>query len=353
MRSFLPILVLLLSSWTAQADQCAGLKSEPLFKGLISKLDESKKKQIDVLGFRFYDFPILLTGKDAPLCAALYLNSKVEFFHLEHEFEIANGSYTFRNEYNKLEPRDEQQLKFLIEGRKIETFIIYRIEKGLPDEYEVQDDTLRVHFGFLAHEGFHFFKQRSLFNMEHYTAGKPYVSWSAEGREFIKAHCYGPREDAAKASDLELSLLRTAVRQAYLENNPDEARKTIQQFLAVRKGRYELLKDTKFHPDSWSQAETCSNGEAEMEYLEGTTEFVETNYQLETGLISIDQYIKPRFEKGRGGRYYSLGSLQLFLIKKLDPDYLAFAEKIEEGGTPPQESFYTSRLRELVQAEAL
>ncbi len=54
MRFFMPILVLLLSPWAAHADQCQALKNEPLYTGIVAKLEEARSKQIETLGFRLY-----------------------------------------------------------------------------------------------------------------------------------------------------------------------------------------------------------------------------------------------------------------------------------------------------------
>lgn len=347
MRFFMPILVLLLSPWAAHADQCQALKNEPLYTGIVAKLEEARSKQIETLGFRLYDFPILITSAEAPLCVALYQQGKIEFSVLTRQLDVPNGRYDFRNENNKMSQADEKQLKFLIQDRKIGTFLIYKISKGLSDDYEDLQDSLRDHFAFMVHEGFHLLGQGSLFNMAHYKPGKRYVSWTSEGRKFISSTCYGPQKDVLDATNLEISLLRAAIGQAYVHNNSIEAAKTARQFLTVRDRRYDILKDSKFYPKSWEQAEGCPFGEAEMEYTEGTAEFVELIYLLGTNLIRIDQWINPRREKYVGSQYYVLGSLQLLLLQKLDPKFAALAEKIKQGGSPPAESFYTSRLREL------
>lgn len=348
MQIFLPILVLLFSSLSAHADQCQTLKNEPLQAGLVAKLDEARNKHIEILGFRLYDFPILITSAEVPLCVALYQQGKVEFTTLTRPLEVANGKYDFRNEHNKMSQSDEEELKFLIEDRKIGTFLIYKISKSLRDDYEELTDSLRVHFAIMVHEGFHLLSQGSLFNMAHYKSDKPYVDWTSEGRKFIKSTCYGPRKDIEDDTNLEISLLKTAIVQADIKNSQIDVANTVRKFLTVRDRRYEMLKDSKFHPESWDLAEGCPFGEAAMEYTEGTAEFVELIYLLGTDLIRIDQWINPQTNKYIGSQYYVLGSLQLLLLHKLDPQFSVLSAKIEKGGIPPAESFYTTRLRELV-----
>lgn len=350
MRIYLPILALLLSPWAAQADQCQALKNEPLYTGLVAKLEEARIKRIEILGFRLYDFPILITSVEAPLCVALYQQGKVEFVTLTRQLEVSNGAFDFRNDENKMSQGDEEQLKFLIEGRKTGTFMIYKISKGIHDDYENIKDSLRVHFALMVHEGFHMLGQSTLFNESHFKSGKPYVSWSSEGREFIKATCYGQRKDAKDATDFEIALLRTAMAQAYIQNNQSGALETVRRFLQVRSGRYSLLKDHKFHPESWDNGEDCANGEAEMEHMEGTAKFVELIYLLGTNLIRIDQWLSPISKKYEdiGSQYYILGSLQLMLLYKLDPQFSTLAATIQSNGPAPSLSFYTSRLKELV-----
>lgn len=349
MRVFLPILVLLLSPWAAQADSCLALKNEPLFTGIVSKLDEARSKSIETLGFRVYDFPILLTSEEAPLCIGFYIKGKVEFKILTAPLDIANGTYDFRNEFNKMSAENEQQLKFLIEDRKIGEFLIYRIKKGLVDDFDDNlQNSLRTHFAFMVHEGFHLLGQDAWFKRSHYKPGKPYVSWSTEGRNFINSTCYGPRQDVKDVAYSEIDLLKTAMTQAYIQNDRPGALKTVRNFLKVRTGRYEMLKNQQFHPDTWDNSEGCPHGEAFMEHMEGTAKFVEMIYLLGTNLVRIEEWLNPISGKYLGKEFYVLGSLQLGLLYKLDPNFAELAGLIQNGGEPPDISLYTSRLQKLI-----
>lgn len=348
MRLFLPIFVLLLSPLAAQADSCSALKNDPLYMGLVGKLNEARDSHVEIFDFRIYDIPILLTTNDAPLCIALYQKGQVEFFTLAQPLMIPNGYYDFRNEFNKLSQDDERRLSFLIEGRKMDAFLIYKIDKTISDEYEKDATPVRAHFAFLVHEGFHLFGQGYPIERSLYKPGIPYVSWTREGKIFIKENCYGPRPDVSRAKDLEMELLKTAINQIYINDDPTAAVKTLQSFLATRETRYALLKDSLFFPDSWFAGESCARGEAVMEYLEGTAKFVEFIYLLQTNLIRVDQWLNPRINKYLGSDYYILGALQLALLYKMDPQFSSLTPILKNDFLVQNSSFYTARIKSLL-----
>jgi hypothetical protein len=334
----------------AWADSCVQLKAEPLTSELILQLDLARANNTEVIGFRLYDYPILITSANAPLCLAFYNQAKVEYFTLTQALAIQNGIYSFRDELNAMSAGDEEQLKFLIQDRKITKFLIYKITQ-IEDEYQKATNTLRVHFAFLAHEGFHLMAQNTHYNTSHYLQGQPYYSWSAEGRKFIEDTCYGPQKSIQDLAHKEIALLREAVAQAFSTNQVTFAFENIRQFLAVRAERYALLKDSQFQPGNWPVPESCAQGEAVMENIEGTADFVETIYLLKAGLIKIEEWITPQANKYVGSEYYTLGALQLMLLYKLDPQFAQLEKAIQEGGPAPAESIYTRRLRELVSAK--
>lgn len=341
--------ILLGLSAPAFGQSCADLQTDSLYQELLQQLQQDEAENRQALGFRLYNYPIVFTGESGPLCAALYLNGKIDYINLEAPLEFRNGYYTFRNSHNPLSAHNEAQLQEIIVNREIGTFLIFNVKRGISDHFDGPSNSVRVYYAFLVHEGFHFLEQGSYFNPSHLSPGLPYIGWSDQGREFIRQNCYNSTEDVLNKTEQELTLLKEALRLSYLENSRPEAFEKIRQFLNVRNQRYELLRDRLFHPEPWDEAETCAHGEAFMEYQEGTADFVEHQYLFNAGLLLIEEYLTYDFSLYRGGsEYYTLGSLQLLLIQKWDPDFQSFQQQIRNGGIPPALSVYTMRLQSLV-----
>jgi len=351
MKFFKPLIVSVLTFYSsaAMAEDCEYLENDEIFVQIIDQLNADKAQGLSALRFNVYDYPILLTSENAENCVALY-NSTVTFHELESPLEIENGYYSHRDELNPMSEKDEEQLRFMIVDQGVDSFLIYKINENMQDEYSGSENSLRSHYAFLVHEGFHLLAQESYFSWSHYSDGAPYTSWSSEsGRGFLREQCYGefgsPLQERISSEIRKLYSALTHLN----EGREAEAMEEVRLFVGMRESRYASLKESLFHPKGWASPENCSKGEAFMENLEGVANYIESKYMLQNKLIVMELLLAGKGDRAnRGGsEYYTFGMLQLLILERLDLNFHEIVEAIQTGGEPPETPLFLERLKAL------
>ncbi|MDA8792780.1 hypothetical protein N9N67_06010 [Bacteriovoracaceae bacterium] len=363
--TFYLILLFTISITNIFADNnCKNFEDSPLVQEINKTFIKAKNENISPIGFKVYDFPIVLTDqRNYPNCGTMLLEGRIKkTIQLNTNISFSNGTYLFVNK-DKHKPYFDAFKKYTTN----QNILFYNLANTYEERFVEKSNSqysndLPEHIGFIVHEAFHLFYQKTRTLNKPILRNHSHFDWLNEDHRYnlLLPICYSQK---SKDPNL-LEIIRNenrSLRYSYLKTiKPDinfeeteyengwsddynslSANDYLYNYVTLRKSRYKMLSGNQQSPfgpviksEGWEREVTCAEFEAEANYIEGTALFIEISYLHDLKLISPYEFAIDNHElfsnrnsyslnylsKASGYlRYFYIGMMELFLLKEIAP----------------------------------